>query len=78
MKPIKFKECNAVFAKDQPQYLQLPAHRDFSQWSIITSCWKLTWLERFEIFFKGKFWFQQVTFKNPLQPQKPSIKKPLL
>lgn len=76
MKPVEFAEANTVFAKEQPQYLQLPAHRD-SRNGMVTSCWELTWKEKFAILFGGKLWLQQLTFNKPLQPQHPSIEKPL-
>jgi hypothetical protein len=75
MKPVEFPESNTVFAKDQPQYLQLPAHR--SNDGVVTSCWELTWKEKFAILVGGKLWLQQLTFNKPLQPQRPSIVKPL-
>lgn len=76
MKPVKFEEANLALAKDQAEYLTLPAHR--SKAGIVTSCWKLTWRERFKVFFKGCFWFQQHTFNSPLQPQLPLVDKPEL
>jgi len=27
MKIVSFKECNTIFAKDQSEYLRLPAHK---------------------------------------------------
>jgi len=77
MKPIEFKGCNVVFAKDQPEYLPLPAHKSQDPEGIVTTCWKLTWRERFLILITGQFFFQQMTFNNSLQPQKPSVRSPL-
>ena len=77
MKPIEFKGCNVVFAKDQPEYLPLPAHKSQDPEGIVTTCWKLTWRERFLILITGQFFFQQMTFNTPLQPQKPSVRSPL-
>ena len=77
MKPIEFKGCNVVFAKDQPEYLPLPAHKSQDPEGIVTTCWKLTWRERFLILITGQFFFQQMTFNNNLQPQKPSVRSPL-
>jgi len=42
MKPIKFKQSNITFAKDQPEYLPLPAFKDDGPDGLIISCWKLT------------------------------------
>jgi len=71
-----FPEVNTVFAKDQPQYRPLPAHRDMSDEGTITFCWKLTWRERFAVLFGGVIWQQVLTFHNPLQPQKLGCYKP--
>lgn len=76
MKPIKFKGHNVVFAENQPEYLPLPAFK--SEDGIVVTCWQLTWKERLRAFFGGKFYFQQLTFNQPLQPQLPSIDSPLV
>jgi hypothetical protein len=75
VKPIEFKEMNCLLAKDQPQYLQLPAHK--SEDGTVTSCWKLTWLDRLRVCLFGRLWLQQLTFGDPLQPQRPSVEKPI-
>jgi len=74
MKPVKFKETNTIFAKDQPQYLQLPAFKDAE--GRVTVCYHLTIWERLTVLFKGNIWFQSLTFNKPLQPQKLSVKRP--
>lgn len=76
MKPIGFKEQNTVFAVDQPQYLPLPAHRDEGRQGRVTSCWQLSWKERWRVLFNGRLWLTQFTFHDPLQPQRPSVDKP--
>lgn len=73
MKPIKFKECNVTFAKDQPEYNQLPAFRDEKGEAV--TCWKLTFKERLRILFKGKVWLCLLTFNQPLTPSFMSTKK---
>jgi hypothetical protein len=73
--PIKFDECNIVIAKDQPEYLPLPSHVGRE---ITTSCWKLSWRERFYLLFSGKLWLQQMNFGRALQPQRPSVEKPFI
>lgn len=75
MKPIKFKESNITFAKDQPQYKQLPA---FKNGDTITSCWKLSIRERFRIIITGKLWISQMNFNSPLQPILPTTKKKIV
>jgi hypothetical protein len=69
-----FKECNVVYAKNQPEYLNLPSHK--SEKGIITTCWTLSWKEKFKILTSGYLWLQVMTFNNPLQPLKMSTIKP--
>ena len=76
MIPIKFQEHNTVFAKDQPEYLPLPAHVDRE--GVCTFCWKLSWRERFVLLFTGRLWHQVLTFKQLLQPQKILVNQPTL
>lgn len=75
MEPISFKGSNTTFAKDQPEYLPLPAH--LSPDGTVTSCWKLTWLERITVLLRGRFYFSVMTFHTPLQPQRPSVDNPV-
>lgn len=77
MKPVMFKEFTHVLAKDQPQYLPLPVHRD-KDGHVVTSCWKLTFWERIKILYTGKLWLQQLTFGTSLQPQRPFVHKEIL
>ena len=72
MRNIKFKECNASFAKNQKEYLELQA---FVNEGVVVTCYKLSWRERLKILFTGKLWLGQMTFGTPLQPQKPSVNK---
>lgn len=67
MKPIPFPEQTVVIAKDQPEYLPLPAHRiaDDPQWR-----------ERFAVLWRGVIWQQVLTFHLPLQPQLLTVEKP--
>ena len=71
MKPIEFRNQNTIYAKDQPEYLPLPAHK--TEDGQVTSCWYLTWVERIKVLFKGKIYFTVSTFNQPLQPQRPHI-----
>lgn len=57
MKPIDFPESNTIFAKNQPEYLQLPAHRTSD--GVVTTCYILTWKERFAMLFGGKLWHRK-------------------
>lgn len=67
MKPVDFPGSNRVFAKDQPEYMPLPAFVDEN--GVAVTCWRPTWRERLRILFTGQIWVGQLTFNNPLQPQ---------
>jgi hypothetical protein len=73
MKPVCFPYANAVFAKNQPEYLPLPAWTDSIQ---VVSGWSLSWRERFYILFTGMLWIRQMTFGLPLQPLRPQALSP--
>lgn len=75
MKPIEFPEQNIVFAKDQPEYLPLPAHKADSQQGEVISCWQLSFKERIKILFTGKLWISLMTFNKPLTPMLPTTNK---
>lgn len=77
MKPIQFPEQTMILAKDQPEYQPLPIHIGEVPEVTMTSCWQLTLWERVKLLFTGKLWIMQLTFGNRLQPQLPTIKKPL-
>lgn len=73
MKPIEFPQQTHVLAKDQPQYLPLPVMFDGE---CMTSCWKLTLLERLKLLFKGRLWISQLTWAERLQPLRPQVENP--
>ena len=75
MKPIDFKGRNRVFAKDQPEYGQLPAHKTHG--GLVTSCWKMSFKERLKVLMTGEVWLQLLTFNQPLQPQLLSVDSPV-
>jgi hypothetical protein len=68
MKPIKFPEANVTFAKDQPEYQQLPALRYDTQHGEVVSCWRLSWKERLRVLFGGKVWLSLMMFGKPFTP----------
>jgi len=76
MKAVEFRESNVVFAKDQPEYQPLHAHKTDD--GIITSCWKLSFIERVKVLLNGCIYLQMLTFNKPLQPLKIVIDKPVL
>jgi hypothetical protein len=67
MTPAKFPQQNIVFAKDQPEYNQLPAYRNENGEVLV--CWKLTLRERLRVLLGGRIWHRMLTFNQPLQPQ---------
>jgi hypothetical protein len=73
MKPSSFPQSNVVFAKDQPEYLPLPAYRNDRE---TISRWQLTWRERLAVLLGGVIWLRQCNFGQPLQPQLPQVKTP--
>lgn len=76
MKIIKFKECNIVYAKDQPEYLPLPCHK--TEDGTVTSCWGLSFMERIRVALTGRIYVRILTFNFQLQPLKLLVKKPKL
>lgn len=74
MRPIKFKESNVVFAKDQKEYLPLPAWRDSD--GTVISCWGLSFKERIKLLFSGRVWLRLLTYNKPLQPQRLDVDYP--
>lgn len=80
MKPISpvvkgFEDLEVVFAKDQPEYLPLPALPSGDQ--VITH-WRLSWSERLRALIKGDLYLTLLTFRRPLQPISLSLKRPEL
>ncbi len=77
MKLIEFPEQTVVIAKDQPEYLPLPAFQFANDpTGRIACCWQLTWRERFKLLFTGKLWHVVMAFHQPLQPQLLQLEKP--
>lgn len=75
MKPVEFPQQTVVWAKDQPEYLPLPA---FTNETETISCWRLTWRERFTVLWNGILWLRQSNFGRPLQPQLITIESPFV
>ena len=74
MRPVEFPEQTHVIAKDQPQYLPLPAL--VTEDRQVISCWGLTWRERLQVLFTGRVWLTISTYNSPLQPQRMSVERP--
>ena len=74
MRPIELKGQNVVYAKDQPEYVPLPAYR--SPDGLVHTCWLFSIRERIKILYTGKLYWAQMTFNQPLQPVRPSLRPP--
>ncbi len=70
MKPIEFPEQTTIVAKDQPEYMPLPAFIDSGPQGDVISCWQLTWKERLQILFTGKIWLSLWCFHKPITPSR--------
>lgn len=77
MKIIEFAEMTTVFATTQPEYSRLPARVESD--GVVTSCYELSWKEIWHMIWYGKrrMWLQIMTFGDRLQPQRPSVVKPV-
>jgi len=75
MKPTTFKQQSHVIAENQEPYLPLPALIESD--GNVTTCWKLSFVERLAILFSGRVWIQTLTFKQPLQPLQASVQSPI-
>lgn len=71
MNPIEFPGHNVVFAKDQPEYLPLPAYKN-QEGTIVTE-WELSIAERNAIMSGANIRISIMTFNKPLQPFRPYI-----
>lgn len=68
MKPVNIKGQNVIYAKDQPEYFPLPGRRNDD--GVLTTCWKLSCLERMKALITGRIFLCVMTFNKPLQPVK--------
>jgi hypothetical protein len=75
MRSCAFTNCEVVFAKDQPEYLPLPASVHIN--GLVTTRWHFGWRERLAILFGTNLYLQVHTFRAPLQPVKLTIGEPL-
>ena len=71
MKIIDFPGSNAIYAKNQPEYLPLPSHRTAD--GFVTSCWEPTIWECIKMICGAKIWVTIMTCNKPLQPQRLEI-----
>jgi len=59
-----------VFAKDQPQYIPLPALK--FQDGLVVTRWSLSLWERIQVLLGGSVYVGLLTYNHPLQPMKMS------
>jgi hypothetical protein len=74
LKPI-VKPREIVYAKDQPEYVPLPALVSDDD-GVVTTRWSLTWRERIVLLFGGNLYLQVLTFHRRLQPVKLMVDEP--
>lgn len=65
-----------VFAKDQPEYQPLPAHR-LEDGTVLTR-WKLSFKERLRVLFCGDVYHWQMTHGGALQPILMQVEPPVV
>lgn len=80
MQPISpvipgFDIPEVVFAKDQPEYIPLPAWK--GEDGMVVTRWQLTWGERLRVLLTGNLWLSVLTFNKPLQPVKLQTQCPI-
>ena len=76
MKPIKTKDTNVEFAKDQKEYNTLPAYIDKN--GAVVTVWQMTDEELEEVIASKKIYLVQQTFNQPLQPLQMWVVNPVL
>lgn len=77
MTPENFSWHNRVFARGQAPYLPLSAHlTPGDSTGRVTTCWRLSLLERLVVLLRGRVWHQALTFNEPLQPVKLAAREP--
>jgi hypothetical protein len=68
------KETEITYAKNQKPYLPLPAIRDEN--GLVTTRWRLSWIDRFKALIRGDIYLRVMTFNNKLQPVKVMVDRP--
>lgn len=79
MEAVQFKGFNTIYSKNQDPYLQLPAHKSSAEDGCVTSCWRLSFIERISVLFAGRVYLQILTFSHRidlLPPQRMTVTRP--
>lgn len=76
--PIEFPEQTVIIAKDQPQYIPLPAYQyERDRTGTVVFCWQLSEEELAELIRNNGVLYHTVqTFNRPLQPTMLDVVKP--
>lgn len=76
MKPVKFPQVNIEIAKEQDEYITLPACIIDEPEGRIITCFELSDEEIKEIVETKKLWHTQLSFRKPMQPISMSTQNP--
>jgi hypothetical protein len=77
MTPVEFSInglTQVTYAKNQPEYLPLPACVDSN--GVVVTKWHLTLRERLRLMFSSHIYIQKLTFNQPLQPIRVTLDEP--
>lgn len=78
MNPVSFKEQTTEIAKNQDEYITLPAYVEQDEMGQVISCWKLSLIERLQILFLGRIWLSVCAFGKPVSPVRLWSKSPFI
>lgn len=75
--PVYFPDdpAEVVYAKDQPDYMPLPAYRT-ADGRVVTRWRFVSWRGRWRAFWRGEVFLSVLTFNKPLQPVLLTTRKP--
>lgn len=76
LKAIEFPQQNTVIAKNQPEYLPLPAKLSGHEDGLMAVCYRLTFWEIVKLIFTRKLWIETLTFHRGVTPIRPSVHEP--
>ena len=68
MKPIVFKECNAIYECGKEEYIPLPSFYDDKK-GVVVTCYRPSLRDAFKILFTRRIWVWTMTLGKPWQPQ---------
>jgi hypothetical protein len=68
MRPIEFKGQNVIIAKDQKEYLPLPAYKFEDHEGTLIFCMSVSKWEALKMLFTGRLWVQFLTFNQKVTP----------